>query len=674
MSEYDIFLQVIELPSAGERSAFLARVCAGDAILRKRVDELLDAAHRPGRFLDVPVLRQMEEQAAVNSPATAQTHLGPSAGKAEIDLSFLQRSETHGSLGRLQHYEVREVLGSGGCGVVLKAFDERLHRIVAIKVMAPSLAATSPARKRFLREARATAAIRHENVVNIYAVEEDPLPFLVMEYVDGPTLQSKLDESGPLDSREILSLGLQIARGLEAAHQKDLIHRDIKPANILIERGSGRVKITDFGLARSVDDASLTQSGAVAGTPLYMSPEQALGRAVDMRSDLFSFGSVLYVMCTGRPPFRAATALAVMKRVVEEQPRPIREIIPEAPAPLVELINRLLAKDPADRVASAKEVRVALARQIQESRPREAAPAAAPGVTSSEPVAGRRWRGKSIAVVAVVGCLLLTLAMVKSFLRSPSPGAASASPGPVEGTPQPGNPDAALPDGAMSSDPLIGRWRVRGGPELRFHFLTDFRPDGTTETTVLPETVAEMRKRKIPVPASRDVGRWTRDGGSQYRITHGNGATIRFTVNGDRFLGSTAAGDPTVGLLESRPDPGGTPLTAGAGDPNPVLGKWVIRTGAELGVILHVEFLPDGTGLTTFPPETLFEIRKRKLPLPPENPDRGVWVEEADGEYRMAFARGRTFGFSLDGNTLRGKNAAGDRLVGLRQVTEEDAQ
>lgn len=683
MSEYDLFLQAMEYSTAGERAEFLARACGGDAALRRRVDELLDAHDRPGPFLDVPVLRQMEEQAAMHSPATAPTHIGtpPPASPSGIDLSFLQRSETPGSLGRLQHYEVREVLGRGGCGVVLKAFDERLHRIVAIKVMAPALAATSPARKRFLREARATAAIRHENVVNIYAVEEDPLPFLVMEYVDGPTLQRKLDESGPLDPREILSTGLQIARGLEAAHQKDLIHRDIKPANILIERGSGRVKITDFGLARSVDDASLTQSGAVAGTPLYMSPEQAQGRSVDMRSDLFSFGSVLYVMCTGRPPFRAATALAVMKRVVEEPPRPIREIIPEAPAPLVELITRLLAKEPAERIASAKEVRVTLARQIQDSRPRDAAPIAPRRGVLSEPATEEQspGRGKTIAAMAVAGLLLLTLAIANPFRRSPSPepapvpaAAVVASAGPSAITPKEHeNPEAAPPVAAAASpDPLIGRWRVRGGPELRFLFITDFRPDGTTETIVLPETLVEMRKRKLPTPAVRDEGRWVRDGGTEYRVTHGNGVTAQFTVNGDRFLGVSAARDATVALRETPSSSDG--ILDSASPANPVLGKWIVRTGADLGVILHIEYRPDGTVLTTFPPATLAELRRRKMPLPPENPDRGMWVQESGGEYRLAFAKGRTIRVTIDGNTLEGKNASGDRVTGLRQVTDDN--
>jgi len=152
-----------------------------------------------------------------------------------------------------------------------------------------------------------------------------------MECIDGISLQDKLDKEGPLGVKEILRIGMQIAEGLAAAHKQGLVHRDIKPANILLENGVERVKITDFGLARAVDDASVTQSGTVAGTPMYMSPEQAEGLPIDHRSDLFSLGTVLYAMCTGSSPFRASGTHAVLKRVIDASPRPIREINNEIP-------------------------------------------------------------------------------------------------------------------------------------------------------------------------------------------------------------------------------------------------------------------------------------------------------------------------------------------------------
>ena len=375
MTEETIFEVALGKRDPAERSAYLARACGGDPRLRQRVEALLASHERIGSFLEHPAVEQMAAPPSPQGVTSAESH----GDGEENDLGFLQPSERPGSLGRLAHYEVLEVLGRGGCGVVMRAFDEKLHRMVAVKVMAPQLAVTSPARKRFLREARAAAAIRHENVVGIYAVEDQPTPYLVMEYIPGQTLQQALDRLGPLDVLETLHIGRQIASGLAAAHALGLIHRDVKPANILLDNGvERRVKITDFGLARAADDASLTQSGMIAGTPLYMAPEQARGEAIDQRADLFGLGSVLYVMCSGRPPFRASTALAVLKRVTEDTPRPIREIIPEVPKWLCAIIARLHAKEPADRFASAQEVADLLARhlaKLQRDRGQQPVPA-----------------------------------------------------------------------------------------------------------------------------------------------------------------------------------------------------------------------------------------------------------------------------------------------------------
>lgn len=292
-----------------------------------------------------------------------ETHDARNPRRPETNLTFLGPATRPGSLGRLGHYEVLEVLGRGGYGIVLKAFDEVLHRVVAVKVLAPEMAATSPARKRFLREARASAQVRHDNVVQVHAIEETPLPYLVMEYIPGETLQQRMDAVGPVPPEEAVQIGVQIARGLAAAHETGLIHRDVKPANVLLEAGpEKRAKLTDFGLARAADDASLSQSGTVAGTPLYMAPEQARGEPLDHRADLFSLGSVLYAMVTGRPPFRAENRIAVLKRVCEDTPRPPRQIIPEVPRWLCDVIANLHAKDPAKRFQSAREVVEALTR------------------------------------------------------------------------------------------------------------------------------------------------------------------------------------------------------------------------------------------------------------------------------------------------------------------------
>ena len=250
----------------------------------------------------------------------------------ELWLDFLAPSLDPNAIGRLGPYQVISVLGRGGMGIVLKAFDAALDRMVALKVLSPPLAASGAARRRFAREARAAAAVVHEHVVAIHAVDSwRGLPYLVMQYVRGRSLQDRIDQDGPLEIEEVLRIGMQAASGLAAAHALGLVHRDVKPANILLENGVERVKLTDFGLARAADDASLTESGVLAGTPQYMAPEQAHGDGVDHRADLFSLGSVLYAMCAGRPPFRAETTVAVLRRVCDEMPRPLRELNPDVP-------------------------------------------------------------------------------------------------------------------------------------------------------------------------------------------------------------------------------------------------------------------------------------------------------------------------------------------------------
>jgi serine/threonine-protein kinase len=177
-----------------------------------------------------------------------------------------------------------------------------------------------------------------------------------MPFVACESLQERLDRQGPLDVKDVLRIGLQAAQGLAAAHAQGLVHRDVKPANILLETSVDRVMLTDFGLARAVDDATLTRTGIIAGTPQYMSPEQANGDGVDHRSDLFSLGSVLYAMCTGRPPFRAETTFGVLRRIRETPPRPIREINADIPDWLDRIVLKLLSKEAAGRMVSADDV------------------------------------------------------------------------------------------------------------------------------------------------------------------------------------------------------------------------------------------------------------------------------------------------------------------------------
>src|SRR5438552_6838361 len=371
--------RLLETLAAGDADLRLARQLAEEPRLRELIQKV--ARHLPG-----------EDTAT------------PAAADSEVPLDFLGPSADPTHLGRLGHYEIEETLGRGGTGIVFRAFDEKLHRVVAIKLLLPVLAANANARHRFIREARAAAAVGNEHVIGIHAVEEaNQPPYLVMEFVGSISVQQKLDQGGPLELKEILRIGMQVAAGLAAAHAQGLVHRDIKPANILLENGVQRVKLTDFGLARAVDDASLTQSGVVAGTPLYMAPEQARGEAVDHRADLFSLGSVLYAMCTGHAPFRADGTLAVLKRVCEDTPRPIREINPDIPDWLCAIITRLHAKDPAERFQSAAEVAELLGQylaHLQEPAlvpmPERVVPA--PRRTSGQGPGRRRW----VAAAAVL--------------------------------------------------------------------------------------------------------------------------------------------------------------------------------------------------------------------------------------------------------------------------------
>jgi serine/threonine protein kinase len=393
-----IFMAALEKATPTERAAYLDAACAGNPSLRKRVEALLRAHDRPDRVLDQPAAKLLAAEVGA------------------MPLDFLEPSDKPGVLGRLGHYEVLEVVGRGGMGIVLRAFDEKLHRVVAIKVLAPALATGVSARQRFVREARAAAAVSHDNVIDIHAVEDSgPVPYLVMQFIDGKTLQEKLDRTGPLPVTEILRIGLQIAEGLAAAHRHGLIHRDIKPANILLENGIERVKITDFGLARAVDDAKLTQSGVVAGTPAYMSPEQAHGDKVDHRSDLFSLGSVLYELCTGHQPFRAENTMAVLKRVCDETPRPIREMNPDIPEWLVTVVAKLQAKDPGQRFATAAEVVGLLSRCLTQLQmgadvtslgSRSARPSGAQPGPSKRFLTGRRLSVAGVVVVGVLSALL----------------------------------------------------------------------------------------------------------------------------------------------------------------------------------------------------------------------------------------------------------------------------
>lgn len=443
----------------------LERLAGGDDWLTEVRDHLSSS--------EVPVYR--DETSKVFAPLPHDDDLDH---RPEDQLDFLDPSSDPGKLGRLGPYEVESVIGRGGMGIVLKAFDAALNRHVAIKVLAAELATSGAARRRFARESQAAAAIAHEHVVAIHAVDNSgKLPFLVMPYIPGKSLQERLDESGPLEIKEVLRIGLQAASGLAAAHAQGLVHRDIKPANILLENGIERVRITDFGLARAVDDASQTQSGFIAGTPQYMAPEQARGEPVDHRADLFSLGSVMYAMCTGRPPFRAETTFAVLRRICEETPRPLREVIPETPDWLQAIISRLHARDPAERFQSAAEVATLLEQYLAHLQQ----PATHPlprfhysFVGWRRQLAHRRyayWAATALVVVGLVIAVrsMLTFPAVRTATNSPvyrsqtigTPGSSESSPPTGSaGPPTAGIPPPTAATSTTATSPRIDPWQL----------------------------------------------------------------------------------------------------------------------------------------------------------------------------------------------------------------------
>ena len=301
-----------------------------------------DTTNSPSGRSDVD--ETVAASAALASGASAVGGFGPPAAAGEV--------------GTLGPYRLVKELGKGGMGAVYAALDTRLERPLALKVMLPQFAADASAKERFLREARAAAKINHDNVVTVYEADErNGVPYIAMQFLEGLPLDEYLKKKGLPTIPQVLRIAAETAAGLAAAHKIGLVHRDIKPANLWLEAPNGRVKVLDFGLAKPVDsEFELTKSGAVVGTPAYMSPEQARGEKVDHRTDLFSLGSVLYRLCTGKLPFSGPTTMAVLMALGTDEPPPVRAVNPNVPEALAALIHQLLSKQADARPQSAVEV------------------------------------------------------------------------------------------------------------------------------------------------------------------------------------------------------------------------------------------------------------------------------------------------------------------------------
>jgi serine/threonine protein kinase len=400
--------------------------------------------------------------------------LGPAgSGKPGPDesLSFLAPPEEPDEIGRLGPYHVLEVLGVGGMGIVFRARDPILQRLVALKVMRPSIAARGSSKNRFLREARATATIEHDHIVTIHQVGEDrDVPFIAMQFLRGESLHTRLRREQRLDQREALRIGREVAQGLTAAHVHGVIHRDIKPDNIWLEAGTRRVKILDFGLVRTEDVSELTQSGVVVGTPRYMAPEQAMGLPIDARTDLFSLGSVLYHLLAGKPPFGGHVLTATLIAVVRAEPPPVDSLRPEVDPEVSRLVHQLLCKEPEQRPRSAAEVSQAIA-AIEQRLQTGAPPPAKP--TGAKASLSRGLLCIAGGLVALLLTLLLSLFAATIQNRPPvDRGSAAAKSAANSHVPAEHPHRTAAADAARKADRAAAEWVLALGGEVAINTAT----------------------------------------------------------------------------------------------------------------------------------------------------------------------------------------------------------
>ena len=262
----------------------------------------------------------------------------------------------------ISHYRIIEQLGSGGMGVVYKAEDTKLDRTVALKFLPSHLNVNDSDKERFLQEAKAAAALNHPNVCVIHDIQEyDQQQFIIMEYVDGKTLRQLVADNGQLTIDNSIEYGIQIGEALQEAHNKGIVHRDVKSDNIMIT-AANQAKVMDFGLAKLKGSLKLTKSSSTFGTLAYMAPEQIEGREIDARSDIFSFGIVLYEMLTGQLPFKGDYEAALMYAILNEEPEPVEKHLPDISSELLHIMSRSLEKDPNNRYQSMKDMLIDLHR------------------------------------------------------------------------------------------------------------------------------------------------------------------------------------------------------------------------------------------------------------------------------------------------------------------------
>jgi serine/threonine protein kinase len=500
-----LFARALDCP-ADARPALLTGACAGDPALRAELERLLSAHERAGGFL---------EQLDTGRAAALVDAVG-------------EEGAPGAAIGR---YRVVRRLARGGMGVVFQAYDERLDRPVALKLLPPHLSADDAAGRRFVEEARAASALDHPHIITIYEVGEtaDERLFLAMAYYEGETLRERIAR-GPLPVSEAVCLALQVADGLAAAHRKRIVHRDIKPENLLVT-ADGAVKILDFGLAKMAGQA-LTRTGATLGTVAYMSPEQTRGAPVDHRTDLWSLGVVLYEMLAGVRPFGGEAEQALVYGIRHDEPPPLREVRPEVPPELARVVHRCLVKDPDERYPNAE----ALLAELREGA--SSSPAGrdeARSHTRYRSSRFRRWHASRRAIAATSLLLLLGVAAGGLALRADrGSGARDSS---AARTLPAGTIVAVLPFAPSTPDSAL----VRLGRDLAVTLGANF--DGVGEFRTL-DVLPALLHRVPSGSTDRDAAQLVRGLGAQV-VVQGDLVQTGGRVRADAAL-YLSAGTPPV--------------------------------------------------------------------------------------------------------------------------------
>src|SRR5512136_1116666 len=315
----------------------------------------------------------------------------------------------------VSHYKILEKLGEGGMGIVYKAEDLKLTRTVALKFLPHGLDAHEPERARFLQEARAAAILNHPNICTIHEIADaDGQQFIVMEYVEGKTLREIVPVKKTQDA---ITYAIQISEALQEAHSKGIVHRDIKAENIMVN-SKNQVKVMDFGLAKLKGSLKLTHTSSTIGTLAYMAPEQIQGEEVDARSDIFSFGIVLYEMLTGHLPFRGEHEAAMVYSIVNEEPLPIQKYLPEVSSELVHVLNRALEKEPSERYQTVAEMVIDLKRLKKQTSRVSRVLDGSPEIAEREiPRSKKKRNVRNFAVAGIAGTIILAVVVILLVLR-----------------------------------------------------------------------------------------------------------------------------------------------------------------------------------------------------------------------------------------------------------------